>query len=108
MPPFRPEPMWIVASTLLILYLLSLKRLAAAKRIGFACAGLLLFACAVAGIAGCGGGSGRGVSPHTDSVTAVDSGDPIYSPLTSAPISSSVHSVIHRPGRKNAERGGRR
>ncbi len=91
MPPFRPEPMWIVASTLLILYLLSLKRLAAAKRIGFACAGLLLFACAVAGIAGCGGGSGSGVTTHTDSVTAVYSGDTIYSPSTSAAISISVH-----------------
>src|SRR5260370_26540194 len=105
MPPFRPEPMWIVASTLLILYLLSLKRLAAAKRIGFACAGLLLFACAVAGIAGCGGGSGSRVTTHTDSVTAGYNGDTIYSPSTSAPISISVPRFRPSPVKKNAEGG---
>jgi len=75
----------------MIVYLLNLKRLPVAKRLGYACAGLLLLACAVAGIAGCGGGSGSAaVTTHTDSITAVYSGDSIYAPSTSTAISITV------------------
>ncbi len=88
LPPFRTEPVWIVVCTLMMVYLLSLKRLPVAKRRGYACAGLLLFGCALAGIAGCGSGSGGGA--HTDSITAAYSGDTIYSPSTSTSISITI------------------
>ena len=91
MPPFRTEPIWIVICTLMIVYLFSLKRLPVAKRLAYACAGLLLFACAVAGIAGCGGSSGVGGGAHTDSITGVYSGDTFYSPSTSTAISITIH-----------------
>jgi hypothetical protein len=67
-----------------------------AKRRGYVYAGLLLFACAAAGIAGCsgspksGGGSGGG-STHTDSITAVYGGDANFSTSTSAAVAISVH-----------------
>jgi hypothetical protein len=86
-------PMWIVASLLLIVFLLSRKHLPMAKRLGYACAGVLLFACVAAGIAGCGGGSssGGGTTPHTDSITAVYNGDANYAGSTSAAVAISVH-----------------
>ena len=51
-------------------------------RLGYAAAGLLLFACFAAGFAGCGGG-GSGSKSHADSITAVYSGDTNYSSSTS-------------------------
>jgi hypothetical protein len=93
-PNFPATPMWIVACLTLIAFLLSLKRLPAAKRLGYACAGMLLFACVAAGIAGCGGGSsgggGGGGTPHTDSITAVYSGDANYTGSTSTAVPITV------------------
>jgi hypothetical protein len=72
---------------MLILFLLSLKRLPMAKRLGYACAGILLFACVAAGIAGCGGSSSTPPpKSHTDSITAVYSGDANYSGSTSTAL----------------------
>jgi subtilase family serine protease len=84
-------PMWIVACLLLVMFLLSLRRLPMAKRLGYACAGLLLFACVAAEIAGCGGGSSGGSGAHTDSITAVYNGDTNYATSTSAAVPISVH-----------------
>jgi hypothetical protein len=56
-------------------------------RLGYAAAGLLLFAWLAAGIAGCSGassGGGGGGGGHTDSITAVYSGDANYTGSTSA------------------------
>jgi hypothetical protein len=92
-------PMWIVAGLLLAAILLGLSRLRVApltRRLGYACTGALLFACLAAGIAGCGGGSssggggGGGTTPHTDTITAVYSGDATYAGSTSAAVSISV------------------
>jgi hypothetical protein len=93
-------PMWIVAGLLLSAILLSLSRLRVARftrRLGYACAGALLFACLAAGIAGCGGGSssgggggGGGTTPHTDTITGVYSGDATYAGSTSAAVSISI------------------
>jgi Pro-kumamolisin, activation domain/Bacterial Ig-like domain (group 3) len=93
--------MWIVTGLLLAAFLSGLSRLrrttaAAATRLGYACAGALLLACLIAGIAGCGGsgssggGGGGGTTPHTDSITAVYSGDGTYAGSTSAAVSISV------------------
>jgi hypothetical protein len=73
----------------MMVYLLSLKRLPMAKRLAYAGAGLLLFACVAAGISGCSGSSGGGA--HTDSITAVYGGDTLYSPSTSTAISITIH-----------------
>jgi len=92
MPNFPVGPMWIVACLMLIVFLLSLRRLPTAKRLGYACAGVMLFACVAAGIAGCGGGSSGGTTPtsHTDSITAVYSGDGTYAGSTSAALAITV------------------
>ncbi len=93
MPSVPLGPLWIVASLMLILFLLSLKRLPMAKRVGYACAGVVLFACVAAGIAGCGssgGGGGTTTPPHTDSITAVYSGDTSYTGSTSTALSITV------------------
>jgi Pro-kumamolisin, activation domain/Bacterial Ig-like domain (group 3) len=91
------SPAWIGVGLLLAAFLLSLGRLRAtpaARRLGYACAGALLIACLAAGIAGCGssgsGGGGGGGTPHTDSITAVYSGDGTYAASTSAAVSISV------------------
>jgi hypothetical protein len=93
-PNFPAGPMWIVACLLLIVFLLSLRRLPTAKRLRYACAGALLFACVAAGIAGCGGGGGSTTPPtptsHTDSITAVYSGDSTYAGSTSAAVAITV------------------
>lgn len=64
------------------------------KRLGYAAAGLLLFACLAAGFAGCGGGSssstGGGGGSHTDSITAVYSGDANYAGSTATAVSVTV------------------
>jgi pro-kumamolisin-like protein/Big-like domain-containing protein len=85
-------PMWITAWALLLAFLLSLKRLPMAKRRGYVYAGLLLFACVAAGIAGCSGmKSTTGVAPHTDSITAVYSGDTTFATSTSTAVAISIH-----------------
>lgn len=88
-------PMWIVAGLLVAAIVLSVSWLRPTplpRRLGYACAGVLLFACLAVGIAGCGGGSsgGGGTTPHTDSITAVYSGDGTYAGSTSAAVSISV------------------
>jgi hypothetical protein len=75
---------------MLFAFLLSLKRLPTVKRLGYACAGIVLFACVAAGIAGCGGGSSMTPTSHTDSITAVYSGDANYTTSTSTAISITI------------------
>jgi hypothetical protein len=87
-PRIPSKPIWILACLLLVMFLLSLKRLPVAKRYGYASAGLLLFVFLATAIAGCGGSSSSG---HTDSITAVYSGDTNYAASTSAAVSISVH-----------------
>jgi subtilase family serine protease len=89
-PGVRPQvpvlPLGIV-SLLLIVFLAIERRLSMGKRVGYAAAGLILFACIAVGIAGCGGsgsGGGGGGGSHTDSITAVYSGDTNYTGSTSS------------------------
>jgi hypothetical protein len=91
-PRFRTLPMWLTALALLILFLLALQRTAPAKRRVYAYAGLLLFTCVAAGIAGCGGGGGGGGgNSHVDNVTAVfTTGDANYSSSTSGALGITV------------------
>ena len=90
-PNWPATPMWIVTALLLAVFLTSLWRLPKSQRLGYASAGLLLFACLAAGIAGCGGGSSSSTPmSHTDSITAVYSGDTAYSGSTSAAVSITV------------------
>jgi hypothetical protein len=85
-------PIWIAAWVLFLAFLLSLKQLPLAKRRGYVYAGLLLFACVAVGIAGCSGmKSTTTVTPHTDSITAVYSGDTNFATSTSAAVSISIH-----------------
>jgi subtilase family serine protease len=84
MPGTPTVPIWIVAFLLLIALLLGRRYVPAGRR-GLAIASLVLFALAAAGIAGCGSsGGGGGGGGHTDSITAVYSGDANYSTSTSA------------------------
>jgi subtilase family serine protease len=92
--------LWIAAS--LVILLLALAQHAAplqrrwprfGRRLGYAAAGLLIFACLAAGFAGCSGSSGSssaGGKSHTDSITAVYSGDTNYSGSTAAAVSVAV------------------
>src|SRR5713226_3047084 len=84
-PRTRPQvpvlPLGIV-SVLLIVFLAMQRRLSIGKRVGYAAAGLILFACLAAGIAGCSGSGGGG--SRTDSITAVYSGDANYTGSTSS------------------------
>jgi Pro-kumamolisin, activation domain/Bacterial Ig-like domain (group 3) len=90
-PNWPATPMWIVATLLLAVFLLILRRLPRSQRLGYGSAGLLLFACLAAGIAGCGGGSSSSTPmSHTDSITAVYSGDTAYSGSTSAAVSITI------------------
>jgi hypothetical protein len=95
-------PLWIL--TVFAMLILALAQHAArlqkswprrGKRLGYAAAGLLLFACIAAGFAGCGGGSssgnGGGGGSHTDSITAVYSGDANYTGSTATAVSVTVH-----------------
>src|SRR6266851_92841 len=87
-PRTRPQvpvlPLGIV-SVLLIAFLAMQRRLSIGKRLGYAAASFVLFACVAAGIAGCSGsrGGGGGGGSHTDSITAVYSGDANYTGSTS-------------------------
>jgi len=65
------------------------------RRVGYAAAGLTLFACVAAGFAGCGGSSGSssgggGGGTHTDSITVTYSGDPNYAGSTSTATTITV------------------
>ena len=87
-PRTRPQvpvlPLGIV-SVLLIVFLAMQRRLSVGKRVGYAAAGLILFACLAGGIAGCSGsGGGGGGGSRTDSITAVYSGDANYTGSTSS------------------------
>jgi subtilase family serine protease len=95
-PRLRPNvpvlPLGIIASLLLV-FLTMQRRLSVARRLSYAAAGLLLLTCLTAGFAGCSGSSGSGNTggkAHTDSITAVYSGDTNYSGSTSAAVSVTV------------------
>jgi len=96
-PRTRPQvpvlPLGIV-SVLLIAFLAMQRRFSIGKRLGYALASLILFACVAAGIAGCsgsgGGGGGGGGGPHTDSITAVYGGDTNYTGSTSSAVPVTV------------------
>ena len=87
--------LYLLLTVLLAALLFTLRYVRPARRLAYACAVLILFACSAIGIAGCGGGSSGGggptVTPHTDSITAVYSGDGSYSGSTSAAVSVSIH-----------------
>ncbi len=73
-----------IVSVLLIAFLAMQRRLSIGKRLGYATAGLILFACVAAGIAGCSGRGNGGGGSHTDGITAVYSGDANYTGSTSS------------------------
>ncbi len=91
-------PLWIAAG--LVILFLALAQHAArlqkrwphlSKRLGYAAVGLVLLACVVAGFAGCSGsGSGGGGGSHTDSITAVYSGDANYTGSTSTAVTVAI------------------
>ncbi len=87
--------LFLLLTVLLAALLFTLRYVRPTRRLAYACAGLIMFACSAIGIAGCGGGSSGGggptVTPHTDSITAVYSGDGSYSGSTSAAVSVSIH-----------------
>jgi hypothetical protein len=87
-------PLVVVACLLFVALASSLRSLPTTKRLGYALAGALLFASVAVGIAACGGGSssggGGGGTSHTDSITAVYSGDANYAASTSAAVSITV------------------
>ncbi len=84
-PRTRPQvpvlPLGIVSVLLLVLLAMQ-RRLSVGRRVGYAAAGLILFASLAAGIAGCSGSGGGG--SRTDSITAVYSGDANYMGSTSS------------------------
>jgi Pro-kumamolisin, activation domain/Bacterial Ig-like domain (group 3) len=82
--------MYLIAAWVFLALLAGLRYVPVRTRVGYACAGLLLFTCAAAGISGCGGGGGTTPTPHTDSITAVYSGDTNYATSTSTAVSISV------------------
>ena len=90
-PPLVPVRPLGILSLILITFLVLQRRMSMSKRAGYAAAGLLLMACVAAGFAGCSSSSSSGgSSPHTDSITAVYSGDSNYtgssSPATTVTI----------------------
>jgi hypothetical protein len=84
----------LTALALAAAFLLGLLRTPADKRRLYVCASVLLLTCAAAGLAGCGGGSGGGSggggNSHTDSITAVYSGDTNYTASTSTAVAVTV------------------
>jgi hypothetical protein len=91
-PNLRMFPLGVVASILLVFLALQ-RRLSIGRRAGYAAAGLLVFTCLAAGFAGCSGSSGSsggGTKSHTDSITAVYSGDANYSGSTSAAVTVTI------------------
>jgi hypothetical protein len=90
-PQLKTGPVFATAFALLVVFLLGLTRVPAQNRRVYLCASLLLLACAVGGIAGCGGGSGGGGGGgHSESITAVYSGDTNYATSTSTAITITV------------------
>ena len=92
-PTIRVPWMLLASLALFLLLLLNWKRVPARYRRVYACAGLLLLAGLVAGLAvGCssgyGGGGGGGV--HYDTITAVYSGDATYAGSTSSAVTITV------------------
>jgi hypothetical protein len=93
-------PLWIVA--ILAISILALAQHAArlqrkwprlGNRLGYAAAGLLVFACLAASFAGCSGSkssSGGGGGSRTDSITAVYSGDANYAGSTATAVSVTI------------------
>jgi hypothetical protein len=76
-----------VVSVLLTVFLAMQRRLSIGKRVGYTAAGLVLLTSMAAGIAGCSGSkssSSNGGGSHTDSITAVYSGDANYAGSTSS------------------------
>jgi pro-kumamolisin-like protein/Big-like domain-containing protein len=67
-PKLPPGVFWLLGCCA-ALYGLVLWRMQAARRRGYAYAGLVVFALAAAGIAGCGGGGGSSKTPQTKTVT---------------------------------------
>jgi hypothetical protein len=67
-PKLPPGMFWLLGCCA-ALYGLFLWRMQAAGRRGYAYAGLVVFALAAAGIAGCGGGGGSSKTPQTKTVT---------------------------------------
>jgi subtilase family serine protease len=92
-------PLWIV--TIFAVLIFTLAQHAArlqqrwprlSQRLGYAAAGMLLFACLAAGFAGCSGSksSSGGGGTHTDSITAVYGGDANYTTSTSTAVSVTI------------------
>jgi large repetitive protein len=90
-------PLWI-AAWLVILFLALAQHAARLQRrwpylsgrLGYAAAGLVLLACVAAGFAGCSGTKGSSSGPHTDSITAVYSGDVNYAGSTSTAVTVAI------------------
>jgi hypothetical protein len=89
--PTLPFP-WVLAGlALLIVLLLGLRRVPSRYRPVYACAGVLLLAALVTGLAaGCSSGYGGGSKTHYDSITAVYSGDSNYSGSTSTAVQVTI------------------
>ncbi len=93
-PRTRPQipvlPVGGIVSLLLIMFLAMQRRLSASKRLRYAAAGLVLLACVAAGFAGCSGSGSNSSGPHTDSITAVYSGDVNYAGSTSTAVTVAI------------------
>jgi hypothetical protein len=89
-PNIRLQPIGILVFVLLILFLIGLKRIPAAYRRSYACVGLLLLVGLMAGFVGCSNSGGGGVGPHSDSITAVYSGDSTYAGSTSPAVTITI------------------
>jgi hypothetical protein len=90
-PPFGQ--FWLALFALLVLWLLAIQMLPRARRAVLAYGAVLLLACTLAGVSGCGGGNNNNnntAGPHTDSITAAYSGDANYQGSTSAPVGITV------------------
>jgi subtilase family serine protease len=90
-------PLWIGAWLLILFFALARHTAPlrnrwpqVGRRLGYAAAGLVILACVAAGLAGCSGGGSSSGGPHTDSITAVYSGDANYAGSTSAAAPVSV------------------
>jgi len=92
-PSLRVPPILVVGLALLILVLLALQQVPARYQRAYACAGLLLLAGLVAGLAvGCGGGysGGGGGGVHYDQITATYGGDATYAGSTSTAVQITI------------------
>ena len=78
-----------ILSSLTLIFLTIRRHPVVGRRPGYVLAGMLVFACLAGAFAGCSGGGGGG-GTHTDSITAVYSGDANYSGSTSAAAAVAV------------------